>query len=276
MHSLKSVDSEEAVWHFLQSYLRPFGVMTGSDMQGGQHEGGENNIATYPVDYVASFLIDGKCRKLNNLWRHHNIAAGNDLALVLRQTSPDLHSIVHVLTSGARTYREERTLFDKPWFYLAPEIVEHSTQSRPYIHIGRAQAMYSSYNSGMGMGRVPWDARACLVGQGVQVTFSPVFNTPDAMRYTANSTVDMDTPVDASSSTAAALNTTTTTTQATAAASSEPPKKKKKRATTAAAYAPTGISNEMLTGGSSSSAHDPGQDVAFEASADQNSTDHAL
>eukprot|EP00961_Rhodomonas_salina_P103215 1388324-Rhodomonas_salina.1 len=59
LHHHKDVSTQRAVWFFLQTYLRPFGVMTGSDMQGGQHEGGENRVATYPVDYVGSFLIDG-------------------------------------------------------------------------------------------------------------------------------------------------------------------------------------------------------------------------
>lgn len=68
---------------------------------GGQHEGGENRVATYPVDYVGSFLIDGKCIKINNLWRHNNIAAGDDLVLVLEETKEKNH--YHVLTSGARS-----------------------------------------------------------------------------------------------------------------------------------------------------------------------------
>lgn len=46
---------------------------------GGQHQGGENRVATYPVDFVASFLIDGKCIKINNLWKKSNISAGQEV-----------------------------------------------------------------------------------------------------------------------------------------------------------------------------------------------------
>ncbi len=42
---------------------------------------------------------------------------------------------------------------------------------------------YSAYNSGFGMGRCPWDARASVVGAGVQVTFAPILVTPDRLRY---------------------------------------------------------------------------------------------
>jgi hypothetical protein len=119
--------------------MRPFGVMTGSDMQGGQHEGGVDRIATYPVDYVGSFLIDGKCIKLNNLWRHLNVAAGDDLGLVLKQTSIHEKSLLHVLTSGSRSFREERTETDTKWFYLAPCIISNEIMQSPYMHLGRSQ-----------------------------------------------------------------------------------------------------------------------------------------
>jgi hypothetical protein len=184
LHFQKTVVEELQVWQFLQTYLRPFGVMVGSDMQGGQHEGGgNNNVATFPVDYVASFLIDGKCIKLNNLWRHHSIAAGDDVVLVLKKTTYAERNLVHVLTSGSRAFREERTSSDTDWFYLAPAISTPAIHDSPFIHIGRAQAMYSSYHAGMGMGKSPWDARASILGAGIQVTFAPTFCTPDRFAY---------------------------------------------------------------------------------------------
>lgn len=197
LHFQKKIETEEEVWNFIQMFLRPFGVMVGSDMQGGQHEGGENRVATYPVDYVGSFLIDGKCRKLNNLWRHQNIAAGDDVVLVLKKTTERERSLVHVLTSGSRAFREERTYSNTDWFYLAPAIAKHSIHESPYIHIGRSQGMYSAYNAGMGMGRCPWDARASILGQGIQVTFEPCCYTPDYMQYSSLTTSGNDSPVTA-------------------------------------------------------------------------------
>jgi len=44
-----------------------------------------------------------------------------------------------------------------------------------HIHIGRSQFVFGAYTAGFGMGKVPWDARACIVGHGIQITFEPLF-----------------------------------------------------------------------------------------------------
>ena len=61
---------KDVLWRFIRTYISCYGVMVGSQNQGGLHQGGYGRIATHnAVDYVGSFLIDGKARKINNLWR---------------------------------------------------------------------------------------------------------------------------------------------------------------------------------------------------------------
>lgn len=63
---------------FIQEVARPFGIAIGSEKQGGQHEGG-NTPVTYPVNFVTSLLIDGRVENMINMWREHDISAGDDL-----------------------------------------------------------------------------------------------------------------------------------------------------------------------------------------------------
>ena len=67
---------------FIQDYIRPIGVVIGSDHQGGQHQG-DPGACDFPVDFVATLLVDGLCDNLMNLWRGSDINAGDDLLLVL-------------------------------------------------------------------------------------------------------------------------------------------------------------------------------------------------
>ena len=56
----------------------PFGIVRGSERQGGQNETG-SAPATWPVGFVAAMVIDGKDRNLNNYWHDAPISAGDDL-----------------------------------------------------------------------------------------------------------------------------------------------------------------------------------------------------
>jgi hypothetical protein len=66
---------------FIQDYIRPLGVVIGSDMQGGQHQPGGS--VDFPVDFVVTILVDGLCDNMLNLWRRTEIRAGSDLLLAL-------------------------------------------------------------------------------------------------------------------------------------------------------------------------------------------------
>ena len=70
---------------FIQDYIRPIGVVIGSENQGGQHQPG--GTVDFPVDFVVTLLVDGLCDNMLNLWKRTEIKAGDDLLLALCGTS---------------------------------------------------------------------------------------------------------------------------------------------------------------------------------------------
>ena len=68
--------------HIVQKRICPFGIVRGSEKQGGQNEMGYS-AATWPVGFIAAMVIDGKDRNLNNYWHHMAIDAGDDLVFRL-------------------------------------------------------------------------------------------------------------------------------------------------------------------------------------------------
>jgi len=69
--------------YIVRDLIRPFGVMRGSEKQGGQDETGLAS-ATWPVNFVGNLVLDGKERNIVNVWHNHDISAGDDLVLRLR------------------------------------------------------------------------------------------------------------------------------------------------------------------------------------------------
>ena len=50
---------------FIQDYIRPLGIVIGSERQGGQHQPG--GAVDFPVDFVVTILVDGLCDNMLNL-----------------------------------------------------------------------------------------------------------------------------------------------------------------------------------------------------------------
>lgn len=88
--------------HVIRHCITPFGVPRGSEKQGGQHQGVNFKSVTWPVDFVTSNLIDGKCQNLANYWRRDDINAGDDLMLFLQ----DVPTTEYVLSSNPRSMRK--------------------------------------------------------------------------------------------------------------------------------------------------------------------------
>ena len=68
--------------HIVQNRIFPFGIVRGSEKQGGQNETG-SSPATWPVGFIAAMVIDGKDRNISNIWHHVPVDAGDDLILRL-------------------------------------------------------------------------------------------------------------------------------------------------------------------------------------------------
>jgi hypothetical protein len=176
--------SEADVWHFLQTFLRPFAIQHGGDQQGGQHEGDTNSVVTHgAVDYVASMMIEGKARHVNNLWTGYDVHENDDLVLMLRHKAPPHGEIPFTLSSSVRATRNERVHVGRGFYYLRPEILEYrSFSDTPYIHIGRSQKYCSAFQRSMDS--CAFDARAPVTpGAPLQMTFEPYFVDSDAMFY---------------------------------------------------------------------------------------------
>lgn len=59
---------------------------------GGQTQGtNANNV--FPVDHVTSLLLDGKCINIINVWRKHDVSAGDDLILILKKIQPHAYNL---------------------------------------------------------------------------------------------------------------------------------------------------------------------------------------
>ena len=175
---------ERDVWLFVQSYLRPFAIQHGGDQQGGQHEGDATSVVTHgAVDYVASMMIEGKARHVNNLWTSYDVHENDDLVLVLRHKTPPHGEIPFTLSSSIRSTRNERVHVGRGFYYLRPEILEYrSFSDAPYIHIGRSQKYCSAFQRSMDS--CAFDARAPVTpGAPLQLTFEPYFVDSDTMFY---------------------------------------------------------------------------------------------
>lgn len=82
--------------YLIKHVITPFGVPRGSDKQGGQHQASNGNRSvTWPVDFVTSLLIDGKCINLLNFWKGEDISAGDSLLLHLVDESATEYTLSH-------------------------------------------------------------------------------------------------------------------------------------------------------------------------------------
>ena len=176
---------ETSVWNFVQTYLRPFAIQHGGDQQGGMHESDGSSIVTHgAVDYVASMMIEGKARHVNNLWTSYDVHENDDLVLALRKKTPPHGEIPCVLSSSVRSTRNERVhVGNEGFYYLRPEILQfRSFSDVPYIHIGRSQKYCSAFQRSADS--CAFDARAPVIpGAPLQLTFEPMFVDSEPIFY---------------------------------------------------------------------------------------------
>jgi hypothetical protein len=183
MNQIDKITKDE-VWNFIRTYIRPFGIQHGGDMQGGRHEGDSDTIVTHgAADYVTSFAIEGKLLHVNNIWRDFNVHDGDDLSLELTRMEAPHSDLYFDLSSSVRAHRTERVPVTYPWYYLRPSVVEFkSFCEEPYIHVGRSQKYCPLYSRGVDI--CCWNARMGVVpGAPLQLTFEPSCQQSDDMFY---------------------------------------------------------------------------------------------
>ena len=69
--------------YIIRDLIVPFGIVRGSEKQGGQDETGLSP-ATWPVNFVCNLVLDGHDRNVVNYWHYHDVSAGDDLVFRLK------------------------------------------------------------------------------------------------------------------------------------------------------------------------------------------------
>lgn len=95
--------------HVVRSCIRPFGIVRGSEKQGGQDQA-TISPATWPVSFIVSLTIDGKEANVLNIWHHHELHAGNDLVLRLKPMPVRPYTLNHYYKSVKRQTWDGQTV----------------------------------------------------------------------------------------------------------------------------------------------------------------------
>lgn len=87
--------------HVIQHCVKPFGIVRGSEKQGGQHEMGLSPV-TWTAPTIATLVIDGKEANVVNIWHYHDLHAGEDLVLRLKLMPVKTFTLNHYFKGFAR------------------------------------------------------------------------------------------------------------------------------------------------------------------------------
>ena len=174
---------------------RPFGVPHTSELQGGQHEGG-NGPVTYPVNFISTFFISGLTKNICNIWSQSNISAGDDLIFKLEKlpiASKDGSIKYHLnhwkKSTVIQQFRYEEGGINEAWqvvpailsTYTPPRSLEnYDYRENGYWHICRSQLMFRNETDPSRRYDAPCSAvyhddRASMRGSLIEATFEPVW-----------------------------------------------------------------------------------------------------
>ena len=151
--------------YIVKNLLRPFGIVRGSEKQGGQDQVG-TGPATWPVCFITTMVVDGKERNVHNAWMHHRVQAGDDLVFRLKLCPLPPEGKYTLNHYYKKIVKERITVPGIPHVWqLVPDVfsldLERPSPYRPpegfqpaddyvwqetgYWHIGRSQVMLSKY-----------------------------------------------------------------------------------------------------------------------------------
>ena len=180
---------------FITDVARPFGIVTGSEKQGGTHEGSLAPV-TFPVNFITTLIVGGRTEHLVNMWRDSNMSAGDDLVFHLAwlpyATTDGQHE--YVLNHWRKGMVRQRFEYDPKGrncgWQLVPAIhTMHPPRSTPegydwredgYWHVARTQVMRASEVTQKleQQGKVQQchhDDSRFMRGALLEITFEPVF-----------------------------------------------------------------------------------------------------
>jgi len=200
--------------HIVKNCIRPFGIVRGSEEQGGQDEV-SNSPATWPVPFVTTLVIDGKEDHIVNMWHHMDVDSGEDLVLRFKQMplqkytlnhykqptekifpiTPE-HNLVWQLIPDKLVCERDKDMFEYyknneyynmpiQWIFFTEfnrkykkhiyiPVTAMSWQELGYWHIGRTQIRMHKYNI-EGGSYYHNDMVNALRSQYMMMTFQPTF-----------------------------------------------------------------------------------------------------
>ena len=107
--------------HVIRNCIKPFGIVRGSEKQGGQHEMGQGPVS-WAVPAIATLVIDGKEANVVNMWHKKNLHAGDDLVLRLKLMPLKTYTLNHYYKGFARKSFE---VTGTPYVWqLVPDVFE--------------------------------------------------------------------------------------------------------------------------------------------------------
>ena len=190
--TMKHTEHTEVYKRKLMNIFRPFGVVHGSNRQGGQHQGG--SIVTWATDYVSTLVVDGKVQNLSNYWRHSEIWAGDDLRFELRwvdisDKKDPLSELKHyTLTSVPKSMRTE-TFGVAPhnsnehrlqgFYQFVPTTSRNNFHAAHFWHVARSRVTFGSVPSAT-MLKSMSDETQLSNGVVLEVTWNPYENCEDS------------------------------------------------------------------------------------------------
>jgi hypothetical protein len=118
--------------HIIRHCVKPFGIVRGSERQGGQHEM-SSGAATWTTSAIATLVIDGKEANVVNIWHHQDIHAGDDLVLRLKVMPVQTYTLNHYFKGFARKSFEVPA-GNNVW-QLVPDIL-HMRLEKEYAFVG--------------------------------------------------------------------------------------------------------------------------------------------
>lgn len=171
--SLGLPDDGEVSPEDISYVITPFGVVHGSEKQGGGHEG-SNGPVTWASNFVTTMYIDGHVRNLANLWRNVDISAGQHLCFQMRKVPlPELYTLNHYQKATVRKCfsREQREAVGGTVLQLVPDAVGSQTFSlrQPYWRIAMSYVGSPKYTDGGTF----YDDGVLLSGALLEASFQP-------------------------------------------------------------------------------------------------------
>lgn len=158
--SAKSDFSVKDAIRFITDVAKPFGIVIGSEKQGGQHEGSTKPV-TYPVNFITTIAVCGRVENITNMWREHDMSNGDNLIFHLEYlpiSSKD-NSMEYVLNHWRKNFVRQTFEWDSQdgrnyGWQLVPAIYSnhppkyikegYDYRENGYWHVCRTQQMRAS------------------------------------------------------------------------------------------------------------------------------------